>query len=68
MFYACEMWIRGVPQLQVICRERLYGCKSHLVCDRWFTITLVTSEFGQVWETRKWVAPLPKIVRNRGAC
>ena len=33
-FCACVMRIRGVPQLQVIYIERLYGCKWHLGYDR----------------------------------
>ena len=39
----------GVPQLQVISIERLYGYKRHLMYDRWFTIALLTLESGQVW-------------------
>ena len=48
-FCACVMRISSVPQLQVIHMERLYSYKRHIIYDRWFTITLLTSGFGQVW-------------------
>ena len=48
-FCACIMRVSGIPQLQVIQMERLYGYKWHIMYDRWFTIALLTSGFGQVW-------------------
>ena len=43
------MQISSIPQLQVIHMERLYGYEWHITYDRWFTIALLTSGFGQVW-------------------
>ena len=48
-FCACIMWVSGVPQLQVIQMDRLYGYKQHIMYNRWFTIALLVLEFGQVW-------------------
>ena len=60
------MRISGVPQLQVIHMERLYGHKLHITCDRWFTIALLALGFGQVWAKlglRKSRTTLGEIVR-----
>ena len=41
------MQISGVPQLQVIHMEHLYGCDTARMIDK-LTIALLMSEFGQV--------------------
>ena len=48
-FCTCVMRISGVPQLQVISMERLYGYSDTSYMIGVFTIALVTAEFGQVW-------------------
>ena len=49
-FCASVMRVSGVLQLQVIQMEHLYGYKcQRIIDDRWFTIALLTSGFGQVW-------------------
>ena len=47
--YACVMRTSGVPQLQVIRMERLYGYSDTSYMIDGFTIALLTAEFGQVW-------------------
>ena len=41
--------ISGVPQLQVIRMERLYGYSDTSYMIGVFPIALLTAEFGQVW-------------------
>ena len=48
-FCACVMRISGVPQLQVIRMERLYGYSDTSYMIGVFTIALLMAEFGQVW-------------------
>ena len=48
-FCACIMRTSGVPQLQVIRMERLYGYSDTSYMIDGFTIALLTAEFGQVW-------------------
>ena len=46
------MWISGIPQLQVIHMERLYGYKWHIMYDQWvyhcFTDVRIWASLGQI--------------------
>ena len=50
------MRISGVPQLQVIQMERLYGYKWHFMYDRWFTIAFNTGVgiWASLGKVRRW--------------
>ena len=55
-FCTCVMRISGIPQLQVIRMERLYGYKSHIIYDRWvyhcFTDGKIWASLGKAGITR----------------